>query len=61
MIPVISYAQAGIATSFDAIPDDWQPFVKINYAFPDKELVNKLVTEYAEEKGIIEGVDRPVD
>jgi len=35
--------------------------VKINYAFPDKELVNKLVTEYAEEKGIIEGVDRPVD
>src|SRR3954451_16243268 len=40
----------------DAIPDDWQPFVKINYAFPDKDEVNKLVTAYAEEKGIVEGV-----
>jgi NAD-dependent dihydropyrimidine dehydrogenase PreA subunit len=30
----------------DAIPDDWQPFVKINYAFPDKDEINRLVDEF---------------
>jgi NAD-dependent dihydropyrimidine dehydrogenase PreA subunit len=29
----------------DAIPDDWQPFVAINYAFPDIGKVNALVDE----------------
>jgi NAD-dependent dihydropyrimidine dehydrogenase PreA subunit len=29
----------------DAIPDDWKPFVPINYAFPDKEAINKMVDE----------------
>ena len=29
----------------DAVPDDWQPFVTINYAFPDMEKVNRLVDE----------------
>jgi ferredoxin len=43
----------------DAIPDDWQPFVKINYAFnqelPDKGIgaVNELVEAYCEEHGIV--------
>ena len=29
----------------DAIPDDWQPFVTINYAFPDFEKINALVDD----------------
>ena len=29
----------------DAIPDDWQPVVTINYAFPDKGRINTLVDE----------------
>ena len=29
----------------DAIPDDWKPFVTINYAFPDKDRINTLVDE----------------
>jgi ferredoxin len=29
----------------DAVPEDWAPYVKINYAFPDKDLINKLVDE----------------
>jgi ferredoxin len=49
----------------DAIPDDWEPFVKINYAFsnekPDlgKPEINTLVQTYADEKGIVPG--SPVD
>jgi DNA-binding transcriptional ArsR family regulator/NAD-dependent dihydropyrimidine dehydrogenase PreA subunit len=31
----------------DALPDKWQDFVKINYAFPDGESINGLVDEYA--------------
>jgi DNA-binding transcriptional ArsR family regulator len=31
----------------DALPDKWEPFVKINYAFPDGEAINGLVEEYA--------------
>ena len=29
----------------DAAPEDWQPYVKINYLFPDKEAINKMVDE----------------
>jgi ferredoxin len=29
----------------DAVPDDWQPYVKINYAFPDKDAINRMVDE----------------
>jgi ferredoxin len=45
----------------DAIPDDWQPFVKINYAFSlekedqGKTEINTLVQTYADEKGIKPG------
>ena len=38
----------------DAVPDDWQPFVKINYAFNQGiPAVNELVQTYADEKGIV--------
>jgi ferredoxin len=43
----------------DAIPETWQPFVKINYAFnlelPDKGIpaVNALVESYCDEHGIV--------
>ena len=33
----------------DALPDKWEPFVKINYAFPQGAAVNPLVQAYAEE------------
>ena len=42
----------------DAIPDDWEPFVKINYAFslekhrPARSR-STLVQSYADEKGIV--------
>ena len=29
----------------DALPDKWEPFVKINYAYPDGEAIDKLVNE----------------
>ncbi len=29
----------------DALPDKWEPFVKINYAYPDSATINKLVDE----------------
>jgi ferredoxin len=42
----------------DAIPDDWEPFVKINYAFNQgKPAVNELVEAYAAEKGIVPSAD----
>ena len=31
----------------DALPEKWEPFVKINYAFPDAAEINKLTDEYA--------------
>ena len=31
----------------DALPEKWEPFVKINYAFPDADVINKLTDEYA--------------
>jgi NAD-dependent dihydropyrimidine dehydrogenase PreA subunit len=36
----------------DALPDKWEPFVKINYAFPDAGVIDKLVDEYAEEHDV---------
>ena len=45
----------------DAIPDDWEPFVRINYAFSmekedqGKAEINALVGVYCEEKGIKPG------
>ena len=37
----------------DALPEKWEPFVKINYAYGEgPEVVNKLVTEYAEEHDV---------
>ena len=48
----------------DAIPEDWEPFVKINYAFSldkddrGKPEINALVQTYADEKGIVLGQER---
>ena len=37
----------------DALPDKWQPFVKINYAYGEgAEVVNRLVQEYADEHDV---------
>jgi NAD-dependent dihydropyrimidine dehydrogenase PreA subunit len=37
----------------DALPDKWEPFVKINYAYGEgPEVVNKLTDEYAEEHNV---------
>ena len=33
----------------DSLPDKWQPFVKINYAYPDADPINSLVDDYARE------------
>ena len=37
----------------DALPEKWEPFVRINYAYGDgPEVVNKLVDEYATEHNV---------
>jgi NAD-dependent dihydropyrimidine dehydrogenase PreA subunit len=37
----------------DALPDKWEPFVKINYAYGDgMDVVNQLVDEYATEHNV---------
>jgi NAD-dependent dihydropyrimidine dehydrogenase PreA subunit len=37
----------------DALPDKWQPFVRINYAYGEgMEVVNKLTDEYATEHNV---------
>ena len=37
----------------DALPDKWEPFVQINYAFPDStEKIDPLVNEYATEHNV---------
>ena len=37
----------------DALPDKWEPFVKINYAFDQGfDVINKLVDEYATEHNV---------
>src|SRR4051794_23077102 len=48
----------------DAIPDDWQPYVPINYAFPDKDAIHRMVDEVkppgsaADEKDVLHGGGR---
>ena len=37
----------------DALPEKWEPFVKINYAFDDgMDVINQLVDEYATEHNV---------
>jgi NAD-dependent dihydropyrimidine dehydrogenase PreA subunit len=37
----------------DALPDKWEPFVKINYAFPDgMDTINQLTDAYATEHNV---------
>jgi ferredoxin len=36
----------------DALPDKWEPFVKINYAYPDGDIINNLVEAYATEHDV---------
>ena len=36
----------------DALPEKWEPFVKINYAYGNAEEINRLVNEYATEHNV---------
>ena len=36
----------------DALPDKWEAFVPINYAFPGAEKINVLVDQYAAEHNV---------
>jgi len=36
----------------DALPEKWEPFVKINYAYGNAEEINRLVDEYATEHNV---------
>ncbi|MFI5050241.1 MAG: ferredoxin family protein [Gaiellales bacterium] len=36
----------------DALPDKWEPFVKINYAYPDSGAIDGLVDAYATEHNV---------
>ena len=37
----------------DALPEKWEPFVKINYAYGEgADVINKLVDEYATEHNV---------
>jgi ferredoxin len=36
----------------DALPDKWEPFVRINYAYPDGETINSLVDTYASDHNV---------
>jgi NAD-dependent dihydropyrimidine dehydrogenase PreA subunit len=36
----------------DALPDKWNAFVEINYAFPDAGKINPLVDAYATEHNV---------
>ena len=36
----------------DALPDKWNAFVEINYAFPDPEKINALTDKYAAEHNV---------
>lgn len=43
----------------DALPEKWEPFVKINYAFPaEKEQIDPLVEAYATEHNV---QNEPID
>ena len=46
----------------DALPEKWEPFVKINYAYPDADTINRLTNEYATEYNVQnEPIAYPVD
>jgi len=36
----------------DALPEKWEPFVKINYAYPDAATINSLTDAYATEHNV---------
>jgi NAD-dependent dihydropyrimidine dehydrogenase PreA subunit len=36
----------------DALPEKWEPFVKINYAYPDAATIDRLTDEYATEHNV---------
>jgi NAD-dependent dihydropyrimidine dehydrogenase PreA subunit len=36
----------------DALPEKWEPFVKINYAYGDADTINRLTNEYATEHNV---------
>jgi ferredoxin len=36
----------------DALPDKWEPFVRINYAYPDGSAINTLVQSYADDHNV---------
>ena len=36
----------------DALPDKWNAFVEINYAFPDPAKINALTDAYATEHNV---------
>jgi NAD-dependent dihydropyrimidine dehydrogenase PreA subunit len=36
----------------DALPEKWEPFVKINYAYGDADEINRLTDEYATEHNV---------
>jgi NAD-dependent dihydropyrimidine dehydrogenase PreA subunit len=36
----------------DALPDKWNDFVPINYAFPDPDKINSMVDTYATEHNV---------
>jgi NAD-dependent dihydropyrimidine dehydrogenase PreA subunit len=36
----------------DALPEKWEPFVKINYAYGDADEINRLTNEYATEHNV---------
>ena len=37
----------------DALPEKWEPFVKVNYAYDEgMDVINKLVDEYATEHNV---------
>ena len=43
----------------DALPSKWEPFVKINYAFPEgMDVVNQLTQKYADENNV---QNEPID
>ena len=40
-------------SSGSLVPEKWEPFVKINYAFPEgAEAINQLTDEYAMEHNV---------
>jgi len=36
----------------DALPEKWEPFVKINYAYGNADEINRLTNEYATEHNV---------